>query len=87
MRVRIRKAVAGFREDISLSHLTPGQTYELDAALATYLIAMGAAEAVHSPPRRTPEDIQRALEGIAVDEAVKTIDHPRSRRTDRPPKE
>ncbi len=61
MRVRIRKAVMGFAEDASLSHLTPGKIYELNTALAHYLITVGAADAVGSvdDAARSPEHQRR----------------------------
>lgn len=48
MRVRILKAAAGIMDGVSLSHLLPGLTYDVDPSIAYYLTANHFAVAVSS---------------------------------------
>lgn len=46
MRVRILQSMAGVLDGVSLGHLVPGLTYDLDESLAGYLVSIRSAEAV-----------------------------------------
>jgi len=50
MRIRILKPVSGVLEGVSLSTLSTGLQYDVEASLARYLISTGAAEAIASGP-------------------------------------
>ena len=72
MRIRVRKQLQGVVQGVSLSQLTPGMTYDIDATLAGYLVAVGAADAVSSKvpalvtPLDTNQDLDKALGGVSV---------------------
>jgi hypothetical protein len=82
MRVRIRKRVEGVVQGVSLSHLVPGLTYDLDSTLGGYLVAVGAADAVtsKSPALVIPLDgddvLNKALGGISVTQINEAADRP-----------
>ena len=50
MRIRILKPVSGVLDGVSLSSLSPGLHYDVEASLARYLISTGAAEGIASGP-------------------------------------
>ena len=87
MRVRIRKSLQGIVQRVSLSHLRPGLTYDLNATLGRYLVTVGAADAVPSTnpalviPLDTEDAFNRALGGISVTQIVEAADQRRRKRT------
>jgi hypothetical protein len=89
MRVRIRKSLQGIVQGVSLSHLMPGLTYDLNAALGRYLVTVGAADAVSSKhpalviPLDTEDAFNRALGGISVTQIAEAADQRRRKRTAR----
>ena len=82
MRVRIRKRVEGVVQGVSLSHLVPGLTYDLDSTLGGYLVTIGAADALtsKSPALVIPLDgndvLNKALGGISVTQIDEAADRP-----------
>jgi hypothetical protein len=46
MRVRIVKTMAGVLDGVSLGHLIPGVTYEVEDSLGAYLVSTRSAEPV-----------------------------------------
>jgi hypothetical protein len=44
MRLKITHALSGSIDGIQLSHFVVGQTYEIGTSLASFLLAIGAAE-------------------------------------------
>ena len=51
MRIRIRQAIAGIVDGVSLSHFVPGLTYDVSDSLGGYLVSSGDADEV---PASTP---------------------------------
>lgn len=51
MRIRIRRAMAGIVDGVSLSHFVPGLTYDVSDSLGGYLVSSGDADEV---PASTP---------------------------------
>jgi hypothetical protein len=88
VRVRILKPLEGFVQGISLSHLAPGLTYDVDATLGGYLVTVGAADAVPSKnpalviPLETA-DLDKALGGVSVTQSAEAADTPRRKRAAR----
>jgi hypothetical protein len=87
-RVRIIKPMVGIVDGVSLSALTPGFTYELEAPLALYLISCGSAE--ENDTARTacvvPDDdpyVAHVVGGVIVTQA---IDSSQDTAADKPPK-
>jgi hypothetical protein len=83
VRIRIVKPLQGIVQGVSLAHLAPGATYDVDATLGGYLVTVGAAEAVVSkrpavviPLDMTP-DLGKALGGVSVTRAAEAADQPR----------
>jgi hypothetical protein len=46
VRIRIRRAIAGVLDGISLSHFVPGLCYEIPDSLGNYLVSIGIGEPV-----------------------------------------
>ena len=46
MRIRIRRAIAGIIDGVSLSHLWPGLSYEVSESLGGYLVSSGDADEI-----------------------------------------
>ena len=46
MRIRIRRAIAGIIDGVSLSHLWPGLSYEVSDSLGGYLVSSGDADEI-----------------------------------------
>jgi hypothetical protein len=91
VRVRIRTRLEGIVQGVSLGHLVPGLTYDLDSTLGGYLVAVGAAEAVtsRSPaliiPLEDEDGLNKALGGISVSQIAEAAEKPpRKRRARRP---
>ena len=59
VRIRLRRAMVGIMDGVSLSHFVPGLTYEVSDSLGGYLVTNGAAEEVFaSVPLSDPgEDV------------------------------
>jgi hypothetical protein len=77
MRVRMLKPTAGIMRRVSLSHLAPGQVYDLEFGLAHYLISNGAAEEIPFTTSALPvsnEDkyIEHLTGGITVNQVNTT---------------
>ena len=51
MHIRIRRAIAGIIDGVSLSHLIPGLTYDVSDSLGGYLVSSSDADEV---PASTP---------------------------------
>ena len=51
MRIRIRRAIAGIVDGVSLSHFVPRLTYDVSDSLGGYLVSTGDADEV---PASTP---------------------------------
>ena len=66
MRVRIVRPSVGIMDGVSLSHLTPGTTYEMPSELAYWLMSRGVAERVadDAPGVVVPLDNPLALEQL-----------------------
>jgi hypothetical protein len=85
VRVRIRKPLEGIVDGVSLGHLRPGATYDMDAKLGGYLVTVGAADSVPSSdvalviPLGGVEDFNRPLGGVSVTQIAEAPD--RSKRT------
>ena len=62
MQVRIIKSAEGIIDGVSLAHLIPGLTYDLDISVASYLIEKGCAEEMplSAPALVIPFDNPRA---------------------------
>jgi hypothetical protein len=62
MRVRILKPSEGILDGVSLAHLAPGVTYDLEPSLAHHLTALGRAEELQpsAPALVIPLDNARA---------------------------
>jgi hypothetical protein len=91
VRVRIRKRLEGIVQGVSLSHLVPGLTYDLDPTLGGYLVSIAAAEAVSSKspaliiPLEGEDGLNNALGGVSVSQVAEAADKPpRQRRAPRP---
>jgi hypothetical protein len=85
MLVPIRRRQEGIVQGISLSHLVPGLSYDLDPTLARYLIAIGAADGLASKGVAlvvpiAAADYGRALGGVSVTQASEAADKPRRKR-------
>jgi hypothetical protein len=61
VRIRIVKPVAGVLDGVSLGHLIPGLTYDLDESLAGYLVSTRSAEAVPESDSSILENTDDAL--------------------------
>ena len=61
MRIRIVKPVAGVLDGVSLGHLIPGLTYDLDESLAGYLVSTRCAEVVPDSDSSILENTDDAL--------------------------
>lgn len=85
MRVRILKPAEGIMDGVSLGHLVPDTTYDLEAGVARYLIDSRHAEPVRSSALVIPLDNPRAYSqltrGVTVIPALaEAADKPPSRR-------
>jgi hypothetical protein len=82
VRVLIRRPIEGIVQGISLAHLVPGLTYDLDATLGGHLVSVGAADAVSSfspalvIPLDAPEDFTKVLGGVSVTQIAEAADKP-----------
>ena len=83
MRVRILKPSAGIMDGVSLSHLLPGLTYDLEPSLGHYLTLNQYAEEVPAatPALVIPVDDPRAFNGLA---GGVSIVHVRDQAADKP---
>ena len=74
---------------VSLSHLLPGLTYDLEASLGAYLVTIGAGDAVasKSPALVVPLDSEdyfnKALGGVSVTQIAEATDTPKRKSTRR----
>ena len=87
MRVRIRKPLEGIVQGVSLSHLVPGLTYDLDTSLGAYLVTIGAGDAVPSKrpalvvPLDSEDYFNKALGGVSVTQIDEAADRPKRKST------
>lgn len=63
MRVRITRRPKGEIDGVRLSGFEPGEIYDMNASIATYLMVMGCAQAVadYPPARIVPLDLTTEL--------------------------
>jgi hypothetical protein len=71
VRVRILKSMAGVLDGVSLGHLLPGLTYDLDESLAGYLLSIRSAEAVpdaESPLSQNSDEslFEHVIRGVTI---------------------
>jgi len=85
MRVRILKPSAGIMDGVSLSHLLPGLTYDVEPSLGHYLTLNQYAEEVPSatPAAVIPVDDLRAFNDLA---GSVSIVHVRDHAAHKPPR-
>ena len=92
MRVRILQAMAGVLDGVSLGHLVPGRTYDLDESLAGYLVSIRSAEAVPEAELLVSENSDELLfehvsRGVTITnrghQLERAVVHDRPRRTRR----
>jgi hypothetical protein len=83
MRVRILKPSAGIMDGVSLSHLLPGLTYDVEPSVGHYLTLNKYAEEVPSetPALVIPVDDPRAFNDLA---GGVSIVHVRDQAADKP---
>jgi hypothetical protein len=85
VRIRILRAVEGVVDGLSLSHLLPGVTYEIESSVARWLVDQGSAEEIpaHKVALATTfedlGDFSQMAGGVSVTP-------PRSLAADTPPK-
>jgi hypothetical protein len=83
LRIRIRRAIAGVIDGVSLSHLLPGLAYDVSESLGGYLVTCGDAEvAPATAPVVDPadDDTDSAIFGGVI------VAPPLDRASDRPPR-
>jgi hypothetical protein len=93
VRIRILKPMAGVLDGVSLGHLIPGLTYEVEESLAAYLVSTESAEEVafdDSPVMDSKDEalIEHVARGVTVTssqplERVVSHDHHRKSRRKR----
>ena len=84
VRIRIRQAIVGVMDGVSLSHFVPGLSYEVSDSLGGYLITNGVAEEVFAavalvnPEQDSSESA--IFGGVTVAKPADTAaDHPHER--------
>ena len=85
VRVRILRPLVGVIDGVSLAHLRPGFSYELETTLARYVIGLGGAEESRFKASAliTPSDdpyIAHLTGGISVSQTDKAADDAPSKR-------
>jgi hypothetical protein len=93
VRVRILKPMAGVLDGVSLGHLIPGLTYEVEESLGSYLVSTQSAEEVAFDDSRVVDSKDEALlehvaRGVTITstqplERVVSHDRPRKSRRKR----
>jgi hypothetical protein len=85
MRVRMLKPSEGILDGVSLAHLIPGLTYDLDASVANHLITSESAEELplSAPALVIPLDNARAF--VQLTRGV-TVVQPRAEAAEKPPR-
>jgi hypothetical protein len=85
MRVRILKPSEGILDGVSLAHLTPGLTYDLNPSVAHHLMVKGCAEELppSTPALVIPLDNARAY--LQLTRGV-TVVPPLAEAADKPPR-
>jgi hypothetical protein len=90
VRVRIVRPSVGIMDGVSLSHLTPGTTYDVPSELAYWLMSRGVAERVADDaagvvvPLDNPLAFEQLTHGVSViPPAAEAADAPSDRRTQR----
>jgi hypothetical protein len=72
VRVRIVRPSVGIMDGVSLSHLTPGVTYDVPAELGSWLMSRGVAEQVPDTfdglvvSLDNPFDFEQLTQGVSV---------------------
>lgn len=79
MLVRILKPMAGVLDGVSLGHLVPGLTYDLDESLAGYLVSIRSADAVpeaDSPVAENTDDslLEHVIRGVTITNTSRQIE-------------
>ena len=82
MRVRILKPAEGIMDGVSLGHLVPDTTYDLEPGVARYLIDSRHAEPVRSSALVIPLDNPRAYSQLT---RGVTVIPPLAEAADKPP--
>ena len=90
MRIRILKPMAGVLDGVSLGHLEPGLTYEVEESLGAYLVSTQSAEEIAFGDSRIMDSkddtlIEHVARGVTVTntqplERVVSHDRPRKSR-------
>ena len=84
--------MAGVLDGVSLGHLLPGLTYDLDESLAGYLVSIRSAEAVadaESPVSENSDEslLEHVIRGVTITnrghQPERAVGHDRLRRTPR----
>jgi hypothetical protein len=92
VRIRILKPMAGVLDGVSLGHLEPGLTYEVEESLGAYLVSTQSAEEVAFGDSRIIDSkddtlIEHVARGVTVTtqplERVVSHDRPRKSRRKR----
>jgi hypothetical protein len=85
MRVRILEASEGILDGVSLAHLTPGLTYDLEPSLAHHLTANGCAEELLPSARALVIPLDNARAYLQLTRGV-TVVSPLTEAADKPPR-
>jgi hypothetical protein len=82
VRVRILKPIAGIAQGVSLAHLLPDLTYDIDATLGRYLVSIGAAEAVTSTATRVvrQDGGEKIIGSVSDTHVAEAADKPKATR-------
>ena len=92
MRIRILKPMAGVLDRVSLGHLEPGLTYEVEESLGGYLVSTESAEEVAFGDSRIMDSkddtlIEHVARGVTVTNTTqpleRVVSHDRPRKSRR----
>jgi hypothetical protein len=92
VRIRILKQMAGVLDGVSLGHLEPGLTYDVEESLGAYLVSTQSAEEVAFADTQDMDSKDEALidhvaRGVTITHATqpleRVVSHDRSRKSRR----
>jgi hypothetical protein len=92
VRIRILKQMAGVLDGVSLGHLEPGLTYDVEESLGAYLVSTQSAEEVafaHSDIMDSKDEalIEHVARGVTITSATRPLErvvsHDRPRKSRR----
>jgi hypothetical protein len=92
VRIRILKPMAGVLDGVSLGHLEPGLTYEVEESLGAYLVSTQSAEEIAFGDSRIMDSkddtlIEHVARGVTVTNATqpleRVVSHDRRRKSRR----